>query len=413
MEGRVRRRAGPAEHRHAAVGGGDLTSRLAGALAKRIERGSLMIVGPDGTRLVTRGARPGPDAELRIRRGRFLRRLLFEGGVGLGRSYVDGDWESSDLAGTIEALALNEGALIGQFRALAPLRPLHRLAHRLRPNSRAGSRANIAAHYDLGNDFFAAWLDDSMTYSSALFTPGRDETLAEAQDAKYHAVARLAGLAPGMRVLEIGSGWGGFASVAARSYGCDVTGLTLSERQCAYANARAASMGQEARVRHQLCDYRDGDGTFDAVVSIEMIEAIGESQWPTFFAKLRERLRPEGVATLQVITIDENRFARYRRSADFIQLHVFPGGMLPTKDALDRFAADAGLRLTTTFFFGESYALTLSLWRERFEARWPEIRSQGYDDRFRRLWRYYLAYCEAGFRASTIDVGLYRIERSR
>jgi cyclopropane-fatty-acyl-phospholipid synthase len=288
------------------------------------------------------------------------------------------------------------------------LRWLDRLRHRLRPNSRRGSRHNIAAHYDISNAFYGCWLDGAMTYSSALFRDG-GETLEAAQLAKYHNLAHLLGLKPGQHVLEIGCGWGAFAIIAAKDYGCRVTAVTLSREQQAFAVQRVRAEGLESRVEVRLQDYRDVDGVFDRIASIEMFEAVGEAFWPAYWGVVRQRLKPGGVAALQVITIADDRFARYRRGADFIQCHVFPGGMLPSPSALRAEIAAAGLTLTDEERFGASYARTLEIWRQRFEAAWPEIRAHGFDERFRRLWLYYLAYCEAGFRTAAIDVAQYRI----
>ncbi|MGE0746772.1 MAG: class I SAM-dependent methyltransferase [Rhodospirillales bacterium] len=393
-----------------AGGGGGVVWRPVRALADRIAVGSLALRFPDGTQHLAQGAQPGPAAEIEVRRTRLLRRLVLGGSVAMGEAYVDGDWESPDIAALVELAARNGSAALGPARRWAPLRLAHRALHRLRPNSRAGSRRNIAAHYDLGNDFFAAWLDAGMTYSAAM-PAAPDEPLETAQDRKYRAIAAAAGLRPGMTVLEIGSGWGGFAEIAARDYGCRVTGLTLSREQCAYANRRAADAGLGDRVRHVLRDYRDETGVYDAAVSIEMIEAVGERYWPQFYAVLRDRLRPGGIAALQAITIEPARFERYRRNADFIQRYVFPGGMLPTADAIRGGAAVAGLRLAEVEAFGPAYAWTLRRWRERFDAAWPQIAAMGCDERFRRLWRYYLAYCEGGFRAGSLDVGHFRIVR--
>jgi len=390
--------------------GSGLLWRPVRAIADRIAAGTLAMSFPDGTRHVAHGRLPGPAAEIAIRRPRLLARLVLGGSVAMGEAYVDGDWDSPDIAALVELAARNGEPALGAVRRWAPLRLAHRAMHRLRPNTRTGSRRNIAAHYDLGNDFFAAWLDAGMTYSAAMpAAPG--ECLEAAQERKFRAIATHAGLRPGMAVLEIGSGWGGFAELAARDFGCRVTGLTLSREQCAYANRRAVAAGLGGRVHHVLRDYRDEAGVYDAVVSIEMIEAVGERYWPQFFAALRDRLRPGGVAALQAITIEPARFDSYRRNADFVQRYVFPGGMLPTVDALGAAIAGAGLRLTDVAPFGPSYAWTLRRWHERFDAAWPQIAALGYDERFRRLWRYYLGYCEGGFRAGSLDVAHFRIVR--
>lgn len=371
----------------------------------RMRAGCLDLTLPDGRRLHLRGADRGPSAVLVLRRDRAARRMLLGGSVGFGEGYADGDWHSDDITALVRLVLANEQAVAGAAWLKWPLGMVDRLVHLARDNSRRGSRRNIAAHYDLGNGFYRRWLDPGMTYSSALFT-APDQTLEQGQAAKYARVADLAGLRPGLSVLEIGCGWGGMLEVAAER-GCQPLGLTLSTEQKAWAERR---LGNQAEVRLQ--DYRDVSGTFDRIVSIEMIEAVGEAHWPTYFGVLAERLAPGGVAVLQAITIAEDRYADYRRRADFIQRHVFPGGMLPTPAIIAEQAARAGLRLTQTQSFGQSYARTLALWATRFRNAWPDIAPLGFDDRFRRLWEMYLGYCEGGFAAGTIDVGFYRLERA-
>ncbi|MBO6784522.1 MAG: class I SAM-dependent methyltransferase, partial [Alphaproteobacteria bacterium] len=284
-----------------------------------------------------------------------------------------------------------------------------RLYHRRRANTRAGSRRNIAAHYDLGNSFYARWLDPTMTYSSACFeTPS--ESLETAQTRKFDRLADQLDLQHGDRVLEIGCGWGGFAIHAARTRGCHVTALTVSPSQAEWARKRIAEAGLDERIEVRLQDYRDVDGSFDKIASIEMFEAVGEKYWPTFFGVVADRLRAGGRAALQVITIAESRFESYRRNPDFIQMRVFPGGMLPSDDVFAAAARAAGLRVSDRDMFGRDYAETLRRWAEAFEGAWGDIVEMGFDERFRRLWRYYLSYCEAGFRAGNISVGQFRLE---
>ncbi|MGC8469309.1 MAG: class I SAM-dependent methyltransferase, partial [Acetobacteraceae bacterium] len=277
--------------------------------------------------------------------------------------------------------------------------------HRLRRNSRSGARRNIRAHYDLGNDFYALWLDPSMTYSSAIFdTP--DEPLEAAQARKFRRLCRAIGLAPGMRLLEIGCGWGRLAEIAAGEFGATVEAITLSPAQAEAARTRIGRAGLAERVRIREVDYREVAGDFDRIASVEMFEAVGEEYWPAFFATLRARLRPGGLAGLQVITIADRFFADYRRTADFVQRHVFPGGMLPSPRRLAEEAARAGLAWREADWFGAHYAETLARWQHSFQAAWPRIASLGrYDARFKRLWEFYLAYSETGFRAGWTDVG--------
>ncbi|MGB6536688.1 MAG: cyclopropane-fatty-acyl-phospholipid synthase family protein [Xanthobacteraceae bacterium] len=286
----------------------------------------------------------------------------------------------------------------------------NRIMHWLRANTRRGSRRNIAAHYDLGNDFFRAWLDHGMSYSSALYRG--TESLEQAQEQKLDRIAELLALRGGESVLEIGCGWGALAERLLHQFGATVFAITLSEEQLRYARTRLARDVRQKRANLRLLDYRDVRGRFDRVVSIEMIEAVGERYWPVYFAKLRESLHQGGVAVLQAITIAEQRFAAYRSRPDFIQRRIFPGGMLPTRSIIEQEAARAGLKLVHHESFGDSYAKTLAEWRGRFKRACPYIQESGFDDRFRRLWEYYLAYCEVGFRLGTVDVGFFKLAES-
>jgi cyclopropane-fatty-acyl-phospholipid synthase len=320
---------------------------------------------------------------------------------------MDGDVEVDDLVGLFRFFLNNRRRLTDAGRGLFRVRLPDRLFHRRRTNSKRGSRRNIAHHYDLGNAFYRQWLDPSMTYSSALFATG-EESLEEAQVAKYDRALDLLGLKSGNSVLEIGCGWGGMARRAA-SRGLAVDGITLSREQLAWARAHNAGFDEAARFHFR--DYRDTQGQFDGVLSIEMIEAVGEEHWPAYFRTVADRLKPGGAAVIQAIVMEPAVFATYRRKVDFIQRYVFPGGMLLTTPAIRAEAERAGLTLTHVETFGQSYARTLNLWRERFEAHWSDIAPLGFDERFRRLWRYYLTYCEAGFLDGVIDVGFYRLER--
>ena len=383
-------------------------------LMRQIEYGSLVVHPPAGGRISHFGDKPGPDAVLVLHRWRAVRRLMIEGDVGFAESYMDGDWSSPDLTALITLAARNVAALGTATDGMGWVRKLHHLLHRFRANSRAGARRNIEAHYDLGNEFYAAWLDASMTYSSALYRqPG--QSLEQAQQTKQDRVMQLLSLQDGDSVLEVGCGWGGLAGRMAREAGAQVTGITLSPSQLEHAQGALA--GTSAAIRLQ--DYRDVTETFDRIVSIEMLEAVGAEYWPAYFNQIRNCLRPGGIAVLQVITIAEDRYQIYRRSADFIQRYVFPGGMLPSVSVLTDEIARAGLALKSAEHFGESYARTLREWSHRFQRAWPSLSDRKTSgvriggrlpgERFRRRWEYYLAYCEAGFMAGTIDVGLYQI----
>lgn len=382
-------------------------------LTSGLERGELAIELPGGTRVEATGAQPGPDGHVLVKHTRAARRAMLGGSIGLADSYIDGDWDSDDLTSVIELCALNVD--LDDFdRGVTPMsvfRALTRLRHKRRANSRAGSRRNIAAHYDLGNSFYSQWLDPSMTYSSACFESS-DENLTDAQGNKFDSLARMLDLQPGDHVLEIGCGWGAFAIHVAAQYGCCVTALTVSPSQAEWARQKVAVAGLSDRIEIRLQDYRDVTGQFDKIASIEMFEAVGEEYWPIFFQSLSNCLRPGGLAGLQVITIENDRFEAYRRNPDFIQMRIFPGGMLPSVDAFTQAAHKVGLKLDDAKMFGGDYAETLKRWRESFEAAWPSIVPLGFDERFRRLWRYYLCYCEAGFRAQAISVGQFRLTPS-
>ncbi|WP_439596846.1 class I SAM-dependent methyltransferase [Falsiroseomonas sp.] len=388
-----------------------LRGALLRRLAEGLRHGSLTILLPDGTTWHQSGPLPGPTARLALHRWRALRRLAWGGDVAFAEAYGDGDWSSPDPATLIALACLNAATVDPLVGGTRLARLWNRLRHLLRRNSRTGSRRNILAHYDLGNDFFAAWLDPGMSYSSALYR-APEETLEAAQTAKQDRAIALLEMQGGESVLEIGIGWGGLAERLLRTVpGTRLTGLTLSPRQLAHATARLAAAGLAPRATLALRDYRDEAGRFDRIVSIEMFEAVGEAYWPLFFAALRDRLVEGGLAVLQVITIAEARFAAYRQGADFIQTHIFPGGMLPSPSVLRAEIARAGLVLEHAECFGESYARTLAEWQARFLAAQPRLAGMGLDARFQRLWRYYLAYCEGGFRTGAIDVGLYRIRR--
>ncbi|MBX3478119.1 MAG: class I SAM-dependent methyltransferase [Brevundimonas sp.] len=364
-------------------------------------RGRLDVVLPGGGRWRL-GREARPHAVWRVRRWRALARMVGRGDIGFAEGYLAGDWDTPDLTGLLVAFADNYEGLARIVTGSRLLRGLDAVGHALSRNSRRGARRNIVAHYDLGNAFYAGWLDPGMTYSSALFDrPNLD--LEQAQSAKYAALADAAGIGPDSHVLEIGCGWGGFAEYAARERGARVTAITLSPSQKAYAEARMAAAGLADRVQIRLIDYRDVAGRFDAVVSIEMFEAVGEAYWPVFFGRVRDLLAPGGRAALQIITIRDDLFDSYRRRPDFIQMHVFPGGMLPSRSVLDQLMAEAGLAARVERRMGPDYARTLAEWRERFDA-WAARADDPPTPRFQRLWRYYLGYCEAGFRTGRIDV---------
>lgn len=369
-----------------------------------VAEGDLEVHFPNGERRHFKGKTSGPEAVIEIKRWRALRRLVVGGSTGFARAYIDEDWTTPDLTAVIEFAARNRNTLNQNLRGVRWTRLLSFLQHQLRVNSRTGSRKNIQFHYDLGNDFYSAWLDSSMTYSCAVFED-TDNSLEAAQRRKYDRLIDILELRPGQSVLEIGCGWGGFAEVAASAHHAKVTGITLSKEQLNYAKARIASAGLEDCVTLRLQDYRDVNETFDHVVSIEMFEAVGEQYWKSYFSKIHEVLKPGGTAALQIITIADELFDAYRKDVDFIQTYIFPGGMLPSLEALKQEVSEAGLIWGKANPLGKSYALTLQEWRRRFEKAFQEKRlPKEFDEVFRRIWTYYLSYCEGGFRGGSINV---------
>ncbi|MGH6963215.1 MAG: class I SAM-dependent methyltransferase [Phenylobacterium sp.] len=365
--------------------------------------GSVAFVLPSGRELIISGREAGPHARLIVHDFRFMRRVLATGDIGFAEGYMAGEWDTPDLSTLLGVFAANWGKL----RRVTMGNPLawtfNRIRHALRGNTRLGARKNIHAHYDLGNAFYARWLDRTMTYSSARFDrPG--QPLDQAQTAKYRKLAEGMGLKSGQTVLEIGCGWGGFAEFAAREVGAKVTGITISEEQFKFAKERMFREGLNERADIRFVDYRDVEGQFDRVASIEMFEAVGERYWPAYFGKINETLTPGGRAGLQIITIRDEDFANYRIRADFIQKYIFPGGMLPSEARLKAVTAKAGLAWTGIARFGQDYADTLAVWHRSFDAAWNEIRPLGFDERFRKLWKFYLSYCEAGFRTERTNV---------
>ena len=384
-----------------------LATRLALGALDRLDQGVLHLELPDGSnRLFGRGPR---SAALQVHDWSVFERVLRHGDIGFAEAYLEGQWHTPDLSGLLTLLAANREALDAPLYGSLLGRFAHRLVHLLRSNTRLGSRRNIAAHYDLGNDFYSLWLDEDMTYSSAVFTP-EARSLEAAQAEKYRRVLAGLELAPGSRILEIGCGWGAFAERAATA-GHHITGVSLSRRQLDYATARIERAGLAKRAQFEYRDYRDIRGQYDAVASIEMVEAVGERWWPAYFRRIADSLAQGGRAVVQSILIADELFERYRRGSDFIQQYIFPGGMLPSGARFRSLADEAGLTVVEDFRFGPDYARTLELWRERFTAQADGVRALGFDERFMRMWHFYYAYCEAGFNSGSTDVAQFTLVR--
>jgi cyclopropane-fatty-acyl-phospholipid synthase len=381
-------------------------------LLEHLAVGRLDVQLPDGSQRVFGPGGGGPHASIRLVNWNPCARALKAGDIGLAESYIDGDWSTPDLTRLLGLFVANRAAIESVVYGSWWGSLLYRARHLLNRNSRRGSRKNIHAHYDLGNPFYRLWLDETMNYSSAWFDGHRDRNLADAQRAKLRRALAESGVQPGQRLLEIGCGWGALAEEAA-SQGVRVTGVTLSSEQLAWARDRVSRAGLAERADLRLQDYRDiDDAPFDAVVSIEMFEAVGREYWPSFFATLRDRLVPGGRACLQSITIRDDLFERYVAGTDFIQQYIFPGGLLPSPSAFRAAARQAGLEVVKELAFGPDYAETLARWRTRFLAEEIQVRALGFDTRFLRIWEFYLAYCEAAFAAGNTDVIQFTLRRA-
>ncbi len=379
-------------------------------VAQKIKSGRLDIVLPDGRTFVASGTEPGPIAVLEVHNGDLFARLIREGYVGFSEAYMDGWWSTPDLQSFMDLVNSDNEEMYNGYPGQKLVQLYEKLRFWFQRNHRAQARKNISHHYDLGNDFYALWLDDTMTYSSALFSTGQ-ESLEAAQTAKYKLMVDEMGAKAGDHILEIGCGWGGFAEYAAKERGLKVTCLTISEEQYKYAVDRINRAGLGDRVELKLQDYRDEHGLYDGIASIEMFEAVGEKYWPVYFNKVRERLKPGKSATLQIITVADHRWEAYKSDVDFIQKYIFPGGMLPSPGALRDQAKRAGLAFERSIEFGQSYAVTLKRWHEVFNERWDQVSALGFDERFRRMWNYYLTACAAAFETSNCDVTQITLKR--
>lgn len=377
--------------------------RFAFNFVSKLRRGTLDITLPDGRTVRCGGLEPGPAAQMTIYSYGFAWRLARGGDIGIAEAYLRREWDTPNLTQFLYIFCVNHDLIQTMLGGKPVARFVQSLRHWFNRNTRRQARRNIYAHYDIGNSFYSAWLDPSMTYSSALFEDGTHD-LTAAQHNKYRRLAEAINLQPGQKVLEIGCGWGGFAEYVAKNYDAKVVGLTISTEQRDFALKRMQAAGLSDKVEIRFQDYRDERGQYDRIVSIEMIEAVGEQFWPQYFSQLRDRLAPGGFAGIQAITIQDKFFNAYRREVDFIQRYVFPGGMLPSPQVLKSLGEKFGVPVIRERIFGEDYAKTLATWRDNFRTAWPNLMPLGFDERFRRLWEYYLAYCEAGFLSGNIDV---------
>lgn len=379
-------------------------------MAQGMNTGRVDFVLDDGRIFRAEGRNPGPVSEVHIHNPDLFARLIREGDLGFCDAYLDEWWTTPDLQSFMDWVHADNDDIYDGFPGMGLVRKFEKFRFWLQRNHPAQARKNISYHYDLGNDFYGLWLDDTMTYSSALFKTGQESHEA-AQIAKYASMVDQMGVQPGDHILEIGCGWGGFAEYAAKQRGLKVTGLTISKEQIRYARERIEDAGLSDMVEFRLQDYRDERGVYDGIASIEMFEAVGQKYWPAYFETVRERLKPGRNATLQIITVADSRWDVYQRGVDFIQKYIFPGGMLPSPSALRAQVDKAGLAVERSIEFGQSYNISLRRWHETFNEKWDQIAEMGFDDRFRRMWNFYLTSCAATFQSANCDVTQITIKR--
>lgn len=395
----------PAGVKRTAVNGHKFYRSIFERVLSSLTAGKLTLVLPTGEEKVYGLKTPGPEATIRVNDTQFFKRCILYGDVGLGESYVDGAWDTDDIVEVLTWFLFNIQQRTERNLPLTNfLLFINRLGHRMRANNLTGARRNISEHYDLGNDFFKVFLDRSMTYSCGYFTTP-EATLEEAQTEKYDRLCRKLHLLPTDHVLEIGGGWGGFAIHAARNYGCRVTSITLSSEQLKYARERAEAEGLSGQIEFVFSDYRNVTGSFDKIVSIEMLEAVGHEYFNSYFAKCQQLLKKDGLLAIQVITCPDSRYESHRKNVDWMQKHIFPGGLLPSVGIMNRAINETGdMHLHQLEEMGLHYARTLANWRERFNHRVEDVLSQGFSEKFIRKWNYYLTSCEAAFRTRNINV---------
>ena len=358
-----------------------------------------------------KGKLPGPDTNIKILKDKCISDFFLRGDLGWAESYIDGNWETSNLTDFLEWGARNFHEFSKYVRGKWFTILYLRLKHHLKKNSRTGSKKNISFHYDLGNSFYEKWLDESMTYSSAMFKNPQDN-LHKGQINKYANLANITGIKENDKILEIGCGWGGFSSFLAKKYSANVTAITISKKQYEKAKQKIYEDKLTEKVDIKLLDYRNINGKYDKIVSIEMFEAVGEKYWSKYFDVLKKNLKSDGSIGLQTITIEDKFFQKYKKFPDFIQTYIFPGGMLPSVEEMDKVITSKGLHITNKTMFGNDYAKTIRIWSESFENSWGCIKSLGFSESFKRLWNYYLGYCEGGFKSGNINVGQFLIKKA-
>ena len=379
---------------------------------KKLNNGTLDVKLEDGRVFRAQGLLDGPKAEFTVHNDDLFARLIREGDLGFSDAYLDGWWTTPDLQTFMDLMHAENDEVYEGFPGMALVRLYERVRFWLQSNSKKQAKKNISYHYDLGNDFYSLWLDKSMTYSSAYFKKDT-ETLEKAQENKYESIIDQLGVKAGDHILEIGCGWGGFGEYAASKRGLKVTGLTISKEQYDYAVERIKKAGLSNLVEIKLQDYRDEVGVYDGIASIEMFEAVGEKYWPVYFSTVRDRLKPGRNATLQIITLADNRWESYRKSVDFIQKHIFPGGMLPSPKVLREQVNNAGLSVKDSIEFGQSYSATLRRWHKTFNAEWDNIVKLGFDSRFKNMWDFYLTSCAGTFLSGYCDVTQITISKPK
>jgi cyclopropane-fatty-acyl-phospholipid synthase len=380
------------------------------AMMKHLPRGRVDFVLTDGRTFRAEAAEAGYVAVLRVLNDDLFARLIREGDLGFSEAYLDGWWSTPDLMAFMDLVSDDAEEVYDGFPGQGLIRTYEKLRFWWQSNSKRQARKNISYHYDLGNEFYGLWLDETMTYSSAKFETGQED-LARAQTQKYASMVDEMGVKAGDHVLEIGCGWGGFAEYAAKERGLRVTALTISQEQYNYAVDRIEKAGLSDLVTFKMQDYRDETGTYDGIASIEMFEAVGEKYWPTYFQTVHARLKPGARGTFQVILVQDKRWHVYKRGVDFIQKYIFPGGMLPAPTILRDTIRKAGLEVTQSVEFGQSYSDTLRRWHETFNEKWDQVAALGFDDRFRRMWNFYLASCAGAFRGGICDVTQITVTR--